>query len=240
MTLDKIKTAIASYLQTTSGSLTINSQDLALLTLNQVRTQAELLHDFEFSRRLVTINVDGVTGGSLEDAVERGTTRGVSVKSIIEMGLFDVNGNFRPVEWTTVAEGLERQRNDNPYTSPRYPTDGWAQSGPNGQGRFQVTGNKVYRFPLETETSTTFTLGMEVYSFTEDWSTINDTENIWTQYGHQYLLWESVVQLNHRFKEFTPRTEGNLTPPQTLADKGLEAFRQWDVYRFEQSRRHGR
>ena len=74
MTLAQILTAAASYLGKTTGDLTVNSLDLGLLALNQVRTTAELTHDFEFNRKLVTVTVDGVTGGSLDDAVVVGSS----------------------------------------------------------------------------------------------------------------------------------------------------------------------
>ena len=31
-----------------------------------------MMHDFEFSRRHVTVTVDGMSGGTLDDAIRRG------------------------------------------------------------------------------------------------------------------------------------------------------------------------
>lgn len=330
MTLLEIKTAIASYFNLTVNDLTINSQDLGLYALNQARKQAELLHDFEFSRKLVTATVNGVTGGSLTVAVDIVTSAAVDVKRVIEVGLFDSEDNFTPVEWTTVAEGLERQRLDNRYTSPRYPTDGWYEAGPQGVGRFQFAGDNIFRFPKDLNHS--FDLGFEVYSFYSDWTNADLTgtyvtvtgsltpdatgtytragtlggfpiyftsvsdyvlanngiawilaefsftgggtahwdllstsqnpsgsypaqgtaigtatvlltsagEDVWTKYGHLYLMWAAIVILNHRFKEFVYRTEGNVAPPEKQRDDALEAFKEWDCSRYEANRRHGR
>lgn len=242
MNLLEIKTEVANYFEIAVADLTKLSQDMFLVAANQVRRRAELLHDFEFSRKLATVTVNGVTGGSLDSAVLYGTATVVDIKSVIEVGLFDQSNNLRPVEWTTVAESLERQRADNGYTAPRYPTDGWFQSSPIGQQRFDFTGSTVYRFPKDE--SNNFTLGMEVYTFSTDWvagdlsgTPLTDT---WTKYAAQYILWGTVVQLNHLFKEFVPRTEGNLAPPTALRDEGLEAFIAWDSARYEQNRRHGR
>lgn len=336
MTLLEIKTAIASYFGKTLSDLTINSQDLGLLALNQARRQAELAHDFEFTRRLVTLTVNGVTGGSLSSAVLYGTQTTVSVKRVIEVGMFDDYANLRPVEWTTVAESLERQRQDVGYLIPRFPTDGWARSGPNGLGRFSFTGDTVFRFPKDDQNN--YAIGMEVYTLTDDWDqdslysgevsvtgtlnpnvvgdytiqgefaggplffslgagsstpiyfiifdgintwkvysgatfgspdhwsktggasewagtytpqgaysgTLTVTDNsdsltsVWTQQGSDYLIWQSIVYLNHRFKEFVGRTEGNLPPPTALAAQALEDMKNWDAYRYDASRRHGR
>lgn len=173
MTLYDIKVAVATYFKTTVADLTQNGQDLFLVAANHVRRQAELGHDFEFSRKLVTLTVDGEVGGSLEGAVVYGTSTAVNIKTVIEAGLFDSDGNLRPVEWTTVAEGLERQRLDNPHSAPRYPTDGWYESGPNGFGRFELAGSSVYRFPKDADHD--FTLGLEVYTMADDWTS---TDNV--------------------------------------------------------------
>lgn len=176
MTLYDIKVAVATYFKTTVADLTQNGQDLFLVAANHVRRQAELGHDFEFSRKLVTLTVDGEVGGSLDDAVIYGTSTAVNSKTVIEAGLFDSDGNLRPVEWTTVAEGLERQRLDNPHNAPRYPTDGWYESGPNGFGRFELAGSSVYRFPKDADHD--FTLGLEVYTMADDWTGVTPTATV--------------------------------------------------------------
>lgn len=241
MTLLEIKTAAAHYLELGVADLTVNTQDLGILALNQVRKFAELNHDFEFSRKLVTVSVDGVTGGDLTTAVLYGTATAASIKTVIDVGIFDEDGNLRPIEWTTVSESLERGRLDNPAFVPRFPTDGQALGSPVGRSRVAFSGDKVYLFPLGAS-GETFTLGMEVYTFTADW-VIGATEastSPWSTHGSQFLLWQTVVHLNKRFKYFVPRTEGNLPAPTDLADAGLQAFKDWDTYRYEQSRRHGR
>lgn len=240
MTLLEIKTAAASYLDRTLTELNVNGQDLGLIALNTVRRRAELAWDFEFTRKLATVSVDGVTGGSLDAAVLYGTATPVEIKTIIEVGLFDDFGNLRPVEWTTVSESLERQRIENMRDVPRYPTDAWAETYPAGLGRFAFTGSTVYRFPKDS--TATFLLGMEIYAATADWTgpQLNSVIAPWTTHGSPFLLWATVVELNQLFKHFVFRQEGNLPPPQAQADAGLEAFKQWDTFRFEQSRRHGR
>lgn len=334
MNLLEIKTAVASFLDETVDSLTVNGQDLGLLALNQVRRNAELLHDFEFSRKLVTVSVNGTTGGSLTTAVVYGTAQVVALKSPIEVGFFDDDNNLRPVEWTTVAESLERQRNDAPYSMNRYPTDGEALSGPLGFSRFNFSGSTIFHWPMAV--GETYTIGIEGYTFTPDWTSFGATtitggtgvtavntsyyvygtfnsrplylnfadttdvpatvyaiwysgtewrvslltdvgslptnyhslvttstspagsytphgtftgtavvavgnqSDVWTDYGSEYLIWASVSFLNNLFKSFVFRQEGNLPPPDKQAAIALEAFKQWDVFNYEQSRRHGR
>ena len=75
---------------------------------------------------------------------------GVEVKSVIECGIYDDEFNIQPVEWTTVAESIERQRQMKPGFGPRYPSDGEATTrsggGLNGQ-RIAFVGNDIWCVP---------------------------------------------------------------------------------------------
>jgi len=238
--LSDIKKATASYLQLDVADLTQNGLDLFLVAVNQARAEAELLYDFEFTRTLAELSVDGSTGGSLVNTVLYGTATAVEVKSIVEVGIFDTYGNLLPVEWTTIAESLERQR-VNPHYRRRNVTDGNTLEPP-GRGRFTFAGDRVLFFPKTA--GETFLLGMEIYAMTTDWDadTLAETTatDPWLSKGSSYLQWRSIIHMNYFNKQFISRQEGNLPPPQELADRALASFREWDVFRFEQFRRHGR
>jgi hypothetical protein len=238
MTLDEIRSAAAAYLHRTVPDFTINGVDLSLFALNQVRQTAELQNDFGFTRKLVQLSVDGVTGGSLSGAVIYGTSTIVEVKSIVDVGQFDGDGNLRPVDWTTVAAGLGTQRDESQYLF-RYPTDAQALHG-NGMPRIVFSGDSVYLFPKAP--TQTFVIGVEAYTFTPDWAVADygTTPVPWASKGSQYLLWATVIQLNQVYKDFVFRQEGNLPPPQTLADAALQSLVTWDIFKYEQSRRHNR
>lgn len=246
MELYDIVSAVAAYFDDkVPDDFVKNNIDLALLAINQVRLQAELDNDFNFTRKLLELEVDGVTGGSLDDATVYGETNPcpVEIKTVVDVGQFDTDGNLIPVEWTTVADSLNRQRQDNPRTIVRYPTDGEAVCGPFGQRRFTFSGNRVYSF--QKAVNTTFTLGIEAYTFTKEWpdndtTPADDNSKAWLSKGHQYLLWAAVVHCNHLYKHFVFRQEGNLPPPEKLAEAGLAAFMRWDVLKYEQFRRHSR
>lgn len=330
----ELKQAAANYLNIAIADLTQNGQDLWILASNQARKMAELSNDFEFSRKIVSITVNGITGGSLVLAQDSESNLS-EVKTVIEVGLLNNSGNLCPVEWTTVAESLTRQREDNSYAYPRYPTDAYSSDTPFGGTRFTFSGNKVTKWPRVSETDTTdYPLYLEAYTFYPDW-TVSDlspgtvivtgtlspdatgtydesgeytgaplyiredigyilfftggnwtlqafagglipqvnswnrtttslvptgtytaggtntgtatvtatqtaTSDIWTTHGQKFLLWASIVQLNHLWKRFVPRTEGNLAPPQQLADDGLASLIAWDAYRYEGFRTHNR
>jgi hypothetical protein len=238
MTLNDIRSTAAAYLHRTVADFTINDIDLSLVALNQVRLAAELQNDFNFTRKLVDLTVDGVTGGSLSTAREHGTLTDVEVKSVVDVGQFDDDGNLRPVAWGTVAASLDMQRSENNFIW-RYPTDGQASTATGGT-RIAFSGDKVFLFPKAP--AQTFPIGIEAYVFTRDWTTLDLTTvpAVWGTKGSQYLLWGTVVHLNQVYKDFVFRQEGNLPPPQTLADQGLASLITWDIFKYEQSRRHNR
>lgn len=343
MTILELKQYITGYLGSgtqakTPSDLVINGLDYGLITLNEVRRSAEMLNDFGFQRKLLTLDVDPVNGADLADAVIQGTTTTVDIKTIVEMGIFDTNGNFRPIEWTTTEESQERQRQENPFEYVRYPTDAQAECWPAGQRRLILRDNKVFVWPhtSQSQLNQVVSIGIEVYCFSDDWvvgsntqvlsgsmaqdgtyytfgsynnyplylnvnpvagtgagfaiwfngtiwlitATTNigtsptdryaltstsqnpaggytgqgtftgfptltsvdtdTTSDIWTTKGSEYLIWASIVKLNHRFKFFVPRTEGNLPSPEAMAANALSTFIDWDVSRFETFRRHGR
>lgn len=73
-TLATLKPLCAAYHKMTSNDLTVNSIDLFLVAANNARRNAEMRHNFEFSRVRGTLSIDGVSGGSLADVVLSGST----------------------------------------------------------------------------------------------------------------------------------------------------------------------
>lgn len=330
-TLNEIKTEVATYFQVAPGDLTINGQDLFLIAINQARRKAEMAHDFEFNRQLLTLTVDGVTGGTLTNAVLYGTVTTALIKTIVDLGTLDENNNFLPQFWQSASSSLEKQRQDNPNTFFRYPTDGQIQASPAGGPRLILRNDKIFRWPADVEPSNDYNVAIEAYILQPDWlgvistatvagTTTPDVEgaytavgtfngktlfmddddnfiyydtatskwriqftlapdnytidggfslsstsespvgsytaetgatgtpavtvasltDVWTTYGHEYLLWQTISILNHRFKEFVPRTEGNLQPPYALAQSALEALIEWDEGKFSRYQRSSR
>lgn len=63
-----LKAVCAAYHKKTAADLTVNSVDLFLVALNNVRHSAEQRHNFEHSRCVATIDIDGVEGADISDA----------------------------------------------------------------------------------------------------------------------------------------------------------------------------
>ncbi len=333
MTLLEIKTAAANFHGKVLADLTVGSLDLGLLSINQAKQTAQLGHDFNFQRKMLTLTVNSVTGGSLGSAVIQGTATVADIKTIVNIGVFDTNDNFRPVPWTTAEEGQKRIVSDNRFWQNRWAERDDERVGPAGAGRFIVRGGSIYAWPLSDAPAYDIDIGIEAYVFDADYTNDNATvtgtlspdatgtyirigpygtlplyiksgsdasdtfflwfdgtgwalqlgaqfpdtgasqwqlastsdspvgsytpntpatgtatvavaantiSDTWTTKGSQYLLWQTVCNLNKLFKTFVPRTEGNLGEPQALADAGLASLILWDDYKLEGFRTHKR
>ena len=238
MTLNDIRSAAAAYLHRTIPDFTVNGVDLSLLALNQIRRTAELQNDFNFTRKLLRLPLDGVVGGSLSAAIDWFTQIPTEIRGIVDVGVWDENQNLNPVEWTTVAASLDLQRMEGAPLF-RYPSDGQAVSGCNPI-RVVFAGDTAFLYPKAPGQN--IDIGLEATTFTTDWTTddLATSPDPWATKGNQYLMWMLVIHLNQVFKDFVFRQEGNLPPPQALADAGLVSLIAWDLFKFEQSRRHNR
>lgn len=78
-------------------------------------------------------------------------------------------------------------------------------------------------------------------TYTGTATVVNNTANDpWLTKGSQYILWQSIIELNKRIRSFVPRQEGNLGEPQAMSDAGLAAFISWDIFKYEGFRRDTR
>jgi hypothetical protein len=175
-TILELKSTIAGILGVTVNDFTVNGIDFGLTALNAVRLQAEQGNDFEFQRKTLSLSVNTLTGGSLENAVIQGTSTTATIKTLIDVGQADTNGNFVPLEWTTRAESHERTRGENRYGSRslRYPSDADAQVFVGGRRRVMLDNDRVSLFPMGT-VSENVTVLLDCYVYSSDWTSTSNT-----------------------------------------------------------------
>lgn len=171
-TILELKSTIAGILGVTVSDFTVNGIDFGLTALNAVRLQAEQGNDFEFQRKTLSLSVNTLTGGSLENAVIQGTSTTATIKTLIDVGQADTNGNFVPLEWTTRAESHERTRGENRYGSRslRYPSDADTQVFVGGRRRVMLDNDRVSLFPMGT-ISESVTVLLDCYVYSDDFVT---------------------------------------------------------------------
>lgn len=185
MNLAILKTIVAAYLQRNTSDLTINGVDMFLRAANNVRRNLELLYDWEYSRVLANIDIDGITGGNLANAVIQLGVATNGIKQIVAVSRQRPDGTWIPLDFTRVDIPIERDRtelefSDNLFPYLRYPSD--AQINARGTTSSIVQrGNSLYIHPrFNNIPSTTYNVQLEAFGWLSHYSTANSMRTLTT------------------------------------------------------------
>lgn len=222
------------------AKFTVGDVDLLLLALNNVRTEAEQLRDFELSKCDVDVAVDGYLGGSLDEGVLHGTDVPVTIKSVIDGGWRQDSGLLVPVSVMSRDHFLQEQRrimeqgwSDGP--DERYRGDA-PSSGPiSSPLTVLLNGNDIGLNPSKTTSGTVYNIELSVYRWLGPYDNDDDSDFM-TDFCQNYMLWAGIVECNHLVKQFVPRQEGNLPPPDKLKERAWAAVEKWDDFIQETGR----
>lgn len=236
MTLATLKSVCATYHAKTTGDLTVDSVDLFLVAANNARRNAELLHNFEDARVQATLVIDGVTGGALTAAVfdYGGDAMFSGIKEIVGIGRVSDGGSVVPLDFANPSVLAERDRTEIELSADywfgnRYPSDRDLQVRGSSSSLIQ-RGDSIFVYPASNATSTPLSVTIEGYGWLKDYATTADTD-FFVQYGHRFLQWSIINELNYLFKTFVPRTEGNLSAPEKERDMAWRDLLLWDTYK---------
>lgn len=159
-------------------------QDESLSALNEARLSAEQQYAFELNKRAMKFSsVLGSVDWMIADGVYEEV--GYQVRSIKTLFLKREDGGLTeiPIQY----KGLIGTANQ---TRQAY-----------------LLGTKLV---IDPAFETAVNLQFDGYVWMPNYTDPSDTDWMVMQ-GHNYLFWAALYTLNHRFKEFVPRQEGNLT-----------------------------
>lgn len=225
MLFSALKTICASYHGKITGDLTINGVDLFLVAANNVRKRAELLHNFESAWCKGTLSVAPTTGGAFSAVTIAPTGIFSGVKEIISVASLQ-GGQYVPII-------VRRPNQEEVRTIPRVPTD--AQVTNSYWGSYLILrGDTIYKFP-DDGTGAAVTVYLEMYGWLKDYvatDLITSTDlDFMMSYGHEYMMWAVILELNYVFQSFVFRQEGNPGAPEKKMADAWDALVQWDSYR---------
>lgn len=93
-----LKSLVAAFHKKATSDLTVNGVDLFLVSANNAQTQAQRRHNFEFSRVTATLDIDGVLGANISDAVIAGqVSETLQVSGTLSpdvTGIYTLQGTF--------------------------------------------------------------------------------------------------------------------------------------------------
>lgn len=238
MTLATLKAVCAAYHKKATADLTVNAVDLFLVAVNNARKAAERLHNFEHTRVSATLVVDGVTGGALSGLLL--TPLGVysGLKEITSASRLHANGSYVPLNFTRADIVNENERSlltqDNSYYDDRYPSDASFLSSSSDVSLVQ-RGGSIYFYPrISGAAGTTTEVTIEGFGWLRDYVasdlSSSSATDFFVEHGFDFLQWATIIELNHYFKTFVPRQEGNLSAPEQRKEEAWRSLLLWDSY----------
>lgn len=164
------------------------------------------------------------------------------IKTVLAVMRQRPDGTYIPLDFARADIPIERDRtelefSDNLFPYLRYPSD--AQINARGTNSSIIQrGQNLSIYPRYTMGVTTpFNVLLECFGWLTPLtsSSYNDVtaSNFLFDYGYEWLQWAAICELNFVFKNFTPRTEGNLGAPEQYRDAAWQKLILFDSYRVD-------
>lgn len=155
------------------------------------------------------------------------------------------DSNVRTVlDYTRLDLQRERDRSEmeleeTTWWDQRYPSDA-VRVIPRSIQQIVQRGRTLFMYPLpapQQQNTASLSVELECQCWLRDFVTadLSDTSptNFFCEFGHQWLMWACIIELNHRFKIFVPRTEGELAPPEKSLAQSWQDLLLWDSYQID-------
>lgn len=187
--------------------------DAALLVaINNARLWAERNHDFAFTK--VSVPVSLTSAGLDINNLGVSNTR---MKKIVGVDVVTTGGGTMPLLCTTKQDLRIKLRNqDRIQIHERYP--GSYPSALMLEPRIIVDGLQLNSYP-GLSTGQSMDIIVHGYQWLERYAELDGTTDWLIQNGFDFMMWQSVLEVNHIVNVFVPRQEGSLSPPEKLRDE---------------------
>lgn len=191
----------------------------------------------------ITIPTGTFVGGGTHSGTATATgseaSRFSKIKEVVAITRQRPDGTYIPLDFTRADIPIERDRtelefSDNLFPYLRFPSD--AQINARGTASSMIQrGRRLEIYPYyATNDTASWEVRLEAYGLLNPYtsSNLNDTgpTDFLIEYGFEFLMWGVILELNHYFKTFVPRTEGNLSPPDGKMKDAWQGLLDWDSY----------
>lgn len=174
----------------------------------------------------------GISSGSESHVEQTATVTGKARTPGLRklQGVYQVvSGQITPVRWTTqqnLAEQKIRYEERNMYSST-IDDDRVIYSASTDESYrvAEIVKDTLFLHPAPTADVSLQLTGWKWCDLITD---VTDT-NFFLDYGFDWLMWQTVIELNYITKQFVGRQEGNLGAPTALAKEAWEDLMIWDA-----------
>ena len=227
MNYGELQLKVAKYVMVDSVGITAVPANLSLVikqAINAARKWAERDHDFDCYRTTVR-GVVPVTGagldwqGSLTGFYDSPTT--YKLKIIEQVYLVGNDDGLFPIRHFNKKVHSQKVMDEPDYGGEETEA---ARLGYRTQGL--VHGKRLFLTPMGDQN---VNVALDGVAWASDYSADGDTDWI-MDHGSDFLFWRAVVEVNHATKIYVYRQEGNLQPPEKMADLAYATLVQLDSY----------
>ena len=228
MNVGEIKKAVAAYLEKPVTDFSKSGVDLLLIALNNARKYAERMHDFSHLHAYGKLMLPaGESGVALSAATTTGGTA-VSVKTLLNVyRRYDSGDLPLSLMEKSALVSLQRESNDRTlWDSDTVRAMADYDTGPNEilHRKIYRLGNILYLHPTPAES---IELRIDYVSWAPNY-TVDAGTDFFTESAQDYMIFQTIVEVNHFTGTFAYRAEGSLPPPDKIAEKLLEAVIEQD------------
>lgn len=223
MNVGEIKKAVAAYLEKPVADFSKNGVDLLLIATNNARKFAERMHDFAHLHAYGKLILpSGESGVALSAATDTSDVA-VSVKTLLNV-YRRYDGGDLPLSLMEKSALTYLQRESNERTmwdSDTIRAMADYDTSPNQvlHRRIFRHGNTLYLHPVPSEE---IELRIDYVGWASDYTGDTSTD-FFTESAQDYMIFQSIVEVNHFTGTFAYRAEGSLAPPEKIAERLLQA-----------------
>lgn len=228
-TLSALKTAVKAFVynnsnysdvlpgETSAVNLEAKIDAAILVAVNNAKLFAEKQHDFAYTE--VSVPVTLTSAGASIFALGSGPTK---MKKVTGVKLVCSDGGTKPMLFTKGKDLDIRQRiSDRLGVEDRYPS--YSPGAISHEPQITLRGLTLNSFPL-LSSGESMSIMVDGYKWTDRYTALDNTTDWLIQCGFDFLMWQTIIELNYIVNIFVPRQEGSLSPPEKLRDEAFASL----------------
>lgn len=250
MTVGDLRKRVAAYLQVQTEDLTRTvstgpdvTVDMLMVAANNAKKAVQNQFDWHTEKALCYTTTDANGAGSWDTMSLASDDSSVNVKQPITFYVEAESNVLVPLYHHTRKHGdtWARERLDalRYVADRRYLRDDEFLIHQYSISRTYAENYQIYllgnSFEMSPQPTTAKTIYCSAHLWFDDYTDDADTDWFLDK-GQEYMQWACVVELNHIFQTYVPRSEGSLSPPTKARDEALSKLVEYNNFQVESGR----
>jgi len=228
--IKEVEDTIAAYLRQATADFTINGVNLLRLACNHARKRAERMHDWHHTAGSTVVTTSATGEFTIPAAIKQ--FNGFYLRqSDVDVPLHYASRQTGAV-WAKdrmakrSVDGSVRYLSDNDISIT---AEGYTNLGIYAPYEVFIQGRIGQLFP---KPSVAKSVVVDGFLWMDDYDADADTD-FFVTHGSDFLLWSSIVEVNHHNHVFTDNQEGNVSPPLRYRDEAFATLIEHDNFQID-------